>query len=87
MEINKCVLTCFDLRTPTKVLIFNGKLSIALELLSLVNVVTIGAPVLGLRGYRSFLRIKNGFVLRSYFVYRLEFNAFAELVKFNIEIL
>ena len=25
MEINKSVLTCFDLRTPTKVLIFNGK--------------------------------------------------------------
>ena len=32
MEINKSVLTCFDLRTPTKVLIFNGKLSVKLEL-------------------------------------------------------
>jgi len=32
MEINKSVLTCFDLRTPTKVLIFNGKSSVKLQL-------------------------------------------------------
>ena len=32
MEINKSVLTCFDLRTPTKVFIFNGKSSVKLHL-------------------------------------------------------